>query len=65
MSNWIDVNDEMPEEEGIYLCYFSDKSIETYGIENVYGQAMDFEPVEVLGEQVSVTHWQNLPEGPK
>ena len=65
MGDWIDVNDEMPEEEEMYLCYFSDGTIETYCSCWNYEGAFIFDSVEVLGEEVKVTHWQPLPEPPK
>ena len=65
MSDWISVDDEMPEEEELYLCYFSDGTVETYPAVWNYRGSPIFESVEVLGSAVFVTHWQNLPEGPK
>ena len=57
MSNWIDLDDEYPEEEGTYLCYFTDGTIETFeyvwdGIQ--WGRLNDL-----------VTHWMHLPEPPE
>ncbi len=65
MDKWISVDDEMPEEEGMYLCFFSDGSIETYEVDSVYGMAYEFTPVnlDILGK-VEVTHWMPLPDAP-
>ena len=57
MSAWIDVNDELPEESGVYLCHFSDGDIETFAMENDYS---------IWGvSDIHVTHWMPLPEPPK
>lgn len=59
--NWISVDDQMPVDEGEYLCHFSDGSIETYPLDWNYGEAFYF---ETAGEDM-VTHWQPLPEPPQ
>ena len=70
MSDWISVDDEMPEKEGVYLCHFSDGTIETYDCEidgNFWDvPKMEFMPVILsAGIEAHVTHWQHLPEPPK
>jgi hypothetical protein len=54
MSDWISVDDSLPETDGVYLCHFSDGLIETFpypdsgsGLWGVHN--------------VVVTHWMELP----
>ncbi len=62
---WISVNDETPDQPGMYLCHFTDGTIETFPLEET-----DF---DVDGEAVlpwgvhsdCVTHWMPLPEPPE
>ena len=57
---WIDVRDRLPEDEGNYLCHFTDGNIETL----VYYP----EERKEWGEgflHFSITHWMPLPEPPE
>jgi len=57
-SKWISVDDRLPETEGMYLCYFSDDTIETF--EYVVSDT------KLWGiHQDIVTHWQKLPAPPE
>ncbi len=66
---WKDITEEVPEEEGMYLCQFQDGAIETYPIDE--DEVIWFEhmrgtpPVRALGE---ITHWiaiTDLPPAPR
>lgn len=68
MSDWISVDDEMPEEEGVYLCHFDDGTIETYDCEVMFDfldiPKMEFLQVKCGHKKVNVTHWMPLPDAP-
>lgn len=62
---WISVADEYPSEPGIYLCHFTDGTIETFPFDedlcerSIYGENV------IWGvHQDLVTHWMPLPEAP-
>ena len=63
--DWISVDDEMPEYEGMYLCHFSDGDIETF----IFDKTVDSDFWTVVGGiydgSVYVTHWMELPPPPK
>lgn len=56
---WTSVDDWLPEEEGVYLCHFSDGTIETFHYQSedqrnlLWGVGTDW-----------VTHWMPLPRPP-
>jgi hypothetical protein len=60
VSEWTDVKDGLPEEEGVYLCHFNDGTIETF----------PFEPEDDQrewggsGQYDIITHWMELPNPP-
>ena len=62
MSEWISVEDRLPDDTGRYWCYVTEhgelgKSSYQWNIAyNVYAE---------MFEEVGVTHWQPLPEPPK
>ncbi len=68
MSEWISVDERLPEELGKYICYFSDGSIETYDFEGLDDGRYGITDVGVGFEATKdwhVTHWMPLPEPPK
>lgn len=58
--NWKSVQDEMPAEDGKYLCHFSDGDIETF---TWSGDGYENDPWGVM--EVWVTHWMEIPDPPK
>ena len=63
-SYWISVKDRLPDEEGMYLCVFDDRTIETFEFE---GRDLDFWGVRARNAMLKpcrVTHWMPLPEPP-
>ena len=59
MNKWVSVKDELPEEEGMYLCAFDDHTIETFE----FNSAMDaWKPASKF--RYHVTHWMPLPDFP-
>ncbi len=62
---WVSVKDRLPDEEGMYLCVFDDRTIETFEFE---GRDLDFWGVRPrhskLPKSFRVTHWMPLPELP-
>jgi hypothetical protein len=58
MNKWISVKDELPEEDGMYLCAFDDGTIETFEFDCL-------DDNEYWGvELISVTHWMPLQDLP-
>jgi len=60
MSEWISVDDRLPEEGAWYLCYHSDFDIEV----------LTFDPDDKIWENdyyshIEVTHWMPLPAPPE
>ena len=66
MSYWISVKDRLPEEDGVYLCAFDDRTIETFDFEPE--RDADFWGVRArdaaMRRAYQVTHWMPLPELP-
>lgn len=60
MSKWISVDERMPEDEGLYLTYWSDAVIESYPLDPDTFPDFKFAP---LGN-TKVTHWMPLPDAP-
>ena len=59
-TEWISVSDELPEEEDMYLCHFTDGTIET----SLFGPEDEIiHPWEVY--HLLVTHWMPLPNPPE
>lgn len=59
MNDWTSVEDHgCPDVFGIYICYFSDRAIETFPYD--VGDDMSWGVGNVI-----VTHWMPLPEPPK
>lgn len=59
MDKWISVSDKLPEKEGVYLCYFSDDTIETFEFSLVNMNYADWGVSIYL-----VSHWMPLPDPP-
>lgn len=66
MTEWIDVNDRLPDKEGSYLCVMSDDHINPLVIIKYFINGM-FYVTEWYKENVGrkVTYWMPLPEPPK
>ena len=64
MSEWIKVDDRLPEYEGMYLCRFEDGDIETFyyfwGDEDGDGDSGHWGMCNC-----PITHWMPLPEPPE
>ncbi len=58
MSNWISVDDRLPEHLESALCYRPDAGFETRRVQ-LYKERSGFDGI------YKVTHWQPLPEPPK
>jgi len=58
MSEWISVEDELPEKSGIYLCYFGNGN---GGFSKML--SVSYQGVWHSGYQ-EPTHWQHLPAPP-
>lgn len=61
---WISVNDEMPEEEGLYLTFWNDGVIEAYVCELFSIPNKDNEMHFSAVGGTNVTHWMPLPDAP-
>ncbi len=59
-NQWISVDDRYPEKDGLYLCHFTDKTIETFDY-----QSEDADDRTWGVHNYLVTHWMPLPEPPK
>lgn len=59
MDQWKSVNDELPSEEDMYLCHFSDGTTETFAY--FFDDEDDW---SVGGTSIKVTHWMRIPEPP-
>jgi hypothetical protein len=57
--NWIKWEDQKPEYAGMYLTYWSDKSLESYSI----GADEIDEPI-VMVQEAELLYWANNPEPP-
>jgi hypothetical protein len=65
MSEWISVDEDMPDECGFYLCAFEDGTIETFPIYD--HEIQDIEDGFIIEwgiETCHVTHWTPLPDPP-
>jgi len=67
MSDWIDINDRLPENNGRYLCWISHKQsmIETQQPKVKLLRDGIFGCRVIGGYRECVTHWMLLPEPPK
>lgn len=66
MSEWIDVNERLPESDGNYLCAMRDDIAEPFVVIHRFYRGkfiMEQWFVENVGR--AVTHWMPLPEPPK
>ena len=65
-SEWISVEDRLPEEEGLYLCWFG-KNKHTKGalMCNYIADLGGFGSLISLEKFDKITHWMPLPEGPE
>jgi len=61
-NNWIDIKDELPEEDGKYIIY-DDSYKEVYTMEFRNG-AFGAVHSGLWETDEDITHWQNLPEPP-
>ncbi|MGI9569505.1 MAG: DUF551 domain-containing protein [Desulfobulbia bacterium] len=59
MSEWISVEDRLPESEGMYLCYSEN------GIQQVVYSAARYERYSEHFMPFNITHWMPLPEPPE
>ena len=64
-SDWISVTEETPDQPGMYLCHFTDDTIETFQADDEdFDENGDMvEPWGVSGDHV--THWMPLPDPPE
>lgn len=65
VNHWISIEDKLPDEEGFYLVYLFDGSLNVPRVVVKWWQQKWFEgflPWDYIDE---VTHWQKLPEPPK
>ena len=64
LDNWISVEDELPEENGYYLCFApNDDDIEAIIVLEFNDNKCWWDYDNLLTEYI--THWQSLPKPPK
>lgn len=59
---WIDVNERLPEESGVYLVF---TEIFGIGTDRYKDSGLGFWTLEYPVKEDRVTHWMPLPEPPK